>query len=217
MNIIWHGQSCFQIATQKAKNNQVKIVIDPFDEATGLKVPSLEADILLVTNNHHDHNNVKAVKGNPFLIDGPGEYEIKEVFVQGISAFHDNSEGKEQGENTIYIIEAEKMRMCHLGDFGQKELTPNQLEKVGQIDILMVPVGGNFTIDAEGAAKIISQIEPKIVIPMHYQIPKVKLKLDKLDKFLKTMGIKSFEFLPKLSIKSKDLVDKETKTIVLKP
>lgn len=217
MNIIWHGQSCFQITTQKLKNNQVNIVIDPYSEDIGLRVPSLEADILLITHNHHDHNNVKAISGNPFLASGPGEYEIKDVYIEGISSWHDSAEGKERGENTIYTIEAEDLRLCHLGDLGQKELTEEQLEKIGDIDILMIPVGGNYTISVKEALKIMSQIEPKITIPMHYQIPKLKLKLDGADKFLRSLGIKSIEPQPKLSIKKKDISPEEAKILILKP
>jgi L-ascorbate metabolism protein UlaG (beta-lactamase superfamily) len=217
MTIFWHGQSCFQIISSQGKNNHVNIVIDPYSEDIGLKVPKLEADILLITHGHHDHNNIKAVAGTPFLINGPGEYEIKEVFIQGIPAFHDSSSGKERGVNTIYTIEAEELRICHLGDLGQKELTPEQIDKIGQVDILMIPVGGVYTISAKEAVKIMSQIEPNIIIPMHYQLPKLKLKLDGLDKFLKTMGIKKLDSLPKLSIKKKDVLPEEAKIIVLNP
>ena len=217
MQIIWHGQSCFQIISSQGKNNHVNIVIDPYSEDIGLKVPKLEADILLTTHNHYDHNNVKAVEGNPFLIQGPGEYEIKEVFIQGIPAFHDSSLGKERGINTIYTIEAEELRLCHLGDLGQKELTSEQIDKIGQVDILMIPVGGVYTISAKEAVKIMSQIEPNITIPMHYQLPELKLKLDGLDKFLKTMGIKKLASLPKLSIKKKDILPEEAKIIILSP
>ena len=222
MQIIWRGQSCFQIISVQGKNGYVNIVIDPFDERIGLRVPKLEADILLITHDHYDHNNVKAVLGSssqtsPFLINGPGEYEIKGIFIQGIDSYHDSSLGKERGLNVIYIIEAEGMRICHLGDLGQKELFPEQVEKIGDIDVLMLPIGGVYTIDAKEAIKIMSQIEPKITIPMHYQIPKLKIKLEGIDKFLKIVGIKSIEPLPKLSIKKKDLSEEEAKIIVLKP
>ena len=217
MQIIWRGQSCFEILSSQGKNNHVNIVVDPFDEGTGLRVPKLEADILLVSHEHHDHNNVKAVEGDPFLIQGPGEYEIKGVYIQGIDSFHDASLGKEKGQNTIYTIEVEDLRLCHLGDLGQKELTPEQVEKIGEIDILIIPVGGVYTISAKEAVKIMSQIEPNIVIPMHYQIPKLKIKLEELDRFLKSMGIKKIEPLPKLSIKKKDISSEEAKIIVLKP
>ncbi len=222
MQIIWKGQSCFQIITSQARNHQVNIVIDPFDESLGLRVPKLEADILLVTHQHHDHNNIKAVSSpsvgaTPVLVEGPGEYEIKEVYIQGIPAWHDNSLGKERGSNTIYTIESEELRICHLGDLGQKELTPEQIETIGEVDILIIPIGGVYTISAKEAVKIMSQIEPNITIPMHYQIPKLKVKLDGLDKFLKTMGMKSVTPLPKLSIKKKDISAEEAKIVVLNP
>ena len=217
MNIVWHGQSCFQISSSQIKNNHVNIVIDPFSEETGLKIPKLEADIVLVSHQHYDHNNVKAVPGSPFVVSGPGEYEVKEVFIHGIPSFHDSSLGKEKGSNTIYTIEAEDLRICHLGDLGQKELTPEQVEKIGEVDILMIPIGGMFTISVKEAMKIMSQIEPNIIIPMHYQIPKLKTKLDGLDKFLKAMGIKKIDSLPKLSIKKKDIVSEEAKIVVLNP
>ncbi len=221
MQIIWKGQSCFQILNQAAKNSQAIIAIDPFEEQIGLKVPELQADVLLITHSHFDHNNKKAVSsplpGNiPFVIEGSGEYEVKDIFFQGIHSWHDEKEGAERGENTIYTIEAEGLKLCHLGDFGQKELSEEQIEAIGDIDILMVPVGGTYTIDAKGAQKVISQIEPKIVIPMHYQIPKLKIKLDDLDKFLKIMGAKSIEPQNKFSIKKKDLAE-GMKIVVLKP
>lgn len=217
MQIIWYGQSCFEIITTPAKNSQVRIVIDPFSEEIGLKAPKLEADILLVTHSHYDHNNVKAVSGSPFLISGPGEYEIKNIFIQGIASWHDNSRGQERGENTIYIIETEDLKLCHLADLGQKELFEEQLEKIGEVDILMIPIGGTYTISAREALKIMSQIEPKITIPMHYQVPKLKLKLDGIDKFLKSLGIKSIAPLPKLTVKKKDIPAEEAKIVVLKP
>jgi len=217
MQIVWKGQSCFQIITSQGKNHQVNIIIDPFDENTGLRVSKMEADVLLVTHQHSDHNNVKAVAGSPFFIGEPGEYELKGVFIQGISAFHDSSLGKERGLNTIYTIESEELKVCHLGDLGQKELSPEQLENIGEVDILMIPVGGISTIGAKEAVKIMSQIEPNITIPMHYQIPKLKMKLDSLDKFLKTMGIKKLEAIPKLSIKKKDILPEEAKIVVLEP
>jgi len=217
MTLIWHGQSLFEITTNRGKNGQVNIIIDPFSPELGLRLPKLEGDIVLSTHEHYDHNNTKQVLGNPFLIEGPGEYEIKEVFVRGIPAFHDDSQGKERGRITIFTIEAEEIRLCHLSDLGQKELTSEQLEKIGEIDILMVPVGGTFTISAKEAVKIMSQIEPKIIIPMHYALPKIKPKLDEIDKFLKTMGIKKIEPLNKLTIKKKELSEEEVKIILLNP
>jgi len=221
--INWAGQSCFQISVSNSRDHSADIVIDPFDEKTGLKVPNFLADILLVTHQHHDHNNIKAVRSAraggeaPFLIDGPGEYEVKEVFIKGIPAFHDDNEGKEKGGNTIYTIEAEDLRFCHLGDLGQKQLTDEQLEKIGSIDILMIPIGGQFTISSQEAQRIVSQIEPKIVIPMHYKLPKLKIELDNVEKFLKAMGKNLIEPQDKLTIKSGALPKNGTEVVVLQP
>ncbi len=215
--ISWSGQSCFQISVSNSKDSSADIVIDPFGEDTGLKVPNLSGDILLVTHQHFDHNNVKAVKGDPFLIKGPGEYEIKGIFIQGIPSFHDDAQGKEKGQNTIYTIEAEEMRFCHLGDLGQKVLTDEQVDKIGQIDILMIPVGGEDTISSESAGKIIAQIEPRIVIPMHYKVPKLKMDLDDVAKFLKTMGKNSVTPQDKYVVKSSTLPKEGMEIVVLQP
>lgn len=220
MNITWHGQSCFQIEARPNKGEQVSIIIDPYSEEIGLRVPKLKGDILLVTHSHSDHNNIKAVSApaserSPFLINGPGEYEIKKVFIKGINSWHDDKEGKERGQNTIYTIEAEDLHFCHLGDLGQKELTEDQLEEIGDVDILMIPVGGVYTISAKEALRIMSQIEPKIIIPMHYHLPKLKIKLDGLDSFLKSLGIKSIEPQNKLTVKKDDLSLEEAKIMVL--
>jgi len=237
MQIIWYGHSFFQILTQKSKKKTIKIAIDPFDEKIGLKPPLVEADILLITHSHPDHNNAQTVKDSPFLISGPGEYEIGGVFIKGVPAFHDDEGGKERGEVTIYTIESEDLKICHLSDFGQKELTEEQLESIGDIDILMIPIGGVYTISAKEAAKIVSQIEPKIVIPMHYQIPKLKIhpvksretgisskmksfngvKLEGVEGFLRAMGVKSPEVLKKFSIQEKSLPAEGTKIIIMKP
>jgi len=211
------GQSCFQISVSNSRDHSADIVIDPFDEETGLKAPNFSADILLVTHQHHDHNNIKAVKGSPFLVSGPGEYEVKGVFIQGIPSFHDDKEGKEKGPNTIYIIEAEEMRFCHLGDLGQKQLTDEQLEKIDSVDILMIPVGGEYTIDSSAAQKIIGQIEPRMVIPMHYALPKLKIKLDDVSKFLKTMGKNSIVPQDKLTVKASALPKDGMEIVVLQP
>ncbi|MGB9743273.1 MAG: MBL fold metallo-hydrolase [Minisyncoccales bacterium] len=214
MNIFWHGQFCFSLIANPSKNGQVKIVIDPFGEEAGLKIPKLSADILLITH-QHSANNLKAVGGDFFLIDGPGEYEVKEIFIQGIPSSYNNSSDERKKTNTIYTIETEDLRICHLGELSQKELSDEQLDKIGEIDILMIPVGGANVISAKEAVKIMSQIEPKIILPMYYHLPKLKFKLDGIDKFLKTIGVKKLEPLPKLAIKKKDILVDEVKVILL--
>jgi L-ascorbate metabolism protein UlaG (beta-lactamase superfamily) len=214
MNIIWHGQSFFEINTKDTKNEELKIAIDPFDKSIGLKLPKVEAQILLITHNHLDHSNKKAINGSPFLIETPGEYETKGVYIKGVQGFHDDSQGKEKGKVVFYIIEVENIRICHLSDIGQKELTSEQIEQIGNIDILMIPVGGVYTLDAKQAANIISQIEPKIVIPMHYQVPNLNLKLDSLDQFLKEIGSPNAEPQKKFKIKVSDIPKETMQTVV---
>ncbi|KPJ73648.1 hypothetical protein AMJ48_00260 [Parcubacteria bacterium DG_74_1] len=217
MNIIWHGQSCFEIIATPAKNSQIKIIIDPFSEELGLKVPKLEGDIVLLSHSNYGPNRGKTLSGSPFLISGPGEYEVKNVFIQGTPSFAGSKKEKERSENTIYTIETEDLKLCHMGDLNQKELNEEQLEEIGDIDILMVPIGGADTVSAKEALRIMAQIEPKITIPMYYALPKLKVKLDGLDKFLKPLGIKSVTPEPKLTIKQKDLSAEEAKIVVLKP
>lgn len=210
MKISWYGHSCFKIMT---KNKT--IITDPFSKDIGLKPPRCEADIVTVSHDHYDHNNVSALRGSPFIISGPGEYELKEIIIKGISSFHDAKQGKERGLNTIFSIEAEDIKICHLGDLGQKELTSEQLEKLGEIDILMVPIGGIYTANSEKATVIINQIEPKIVIPMHYKIPGLRIKLENADGFLKEIGIKK-EIVEQLIIKKKDLPREDIKIVIIK-
>ncbi len=219
MNITWYGQSCFRVSLQGQKKSRqaVSLVIDPFDESVGLKMPKIEADILLITHNHKDHSNRKITKTETFIIDSPGEYELRDVFIHGIFSFHDEQKGEERGTNTIYTIEAEEMKICHMGDFGQGEITNEQLKKIGDVDILMIPVGGVFTIGAKEATKIISQIEPRIIIPMHYKIPKLKIKLEELSPFLKAIGEKNATTEEKLNIQKKNLPSGEMKVVPLSP
>ncbi len=220
MNINWYGETCFRINTLKNRNGSANILIDPPDKKSGLRSPKLEADILLFT--HPESEKIKLFSNECILITGPGEYDAKEVFIKGISAQAKTekislaSAGSHYG-GTIYIIEAEGIRICHLGKLNQKELTSDQLEKIGAIDILMIPIGGGQSLDAKEAIKIMAQIEPKIIIPMHYQIPGLRIKLDTLNKFLKALSIKSLQRLSKLSIRKKDLSSEEVKIIVLEP
>lgn len=207
MNINWYGQSYFKIT---GKN--VTVVTDPFDAKIGLKPPRAEADIVTISHAHFDHNNLEVIKGEPIIIDGPGEYSVRGVEIQGIGSYHDNSQGKERGTNTIYTIDVDNIKICHLGDLGQ-DLSDEQIDKIGNVDILLIPVGGVYTIGAEQAIEVINQIEPRIVIPMHYKVQGLNINLDNLDKFSKEIG--ASKTLPKLSIKKKELPSEDTEVIVL--
>ncbi len=210
MQLIWLGHSCFKITTK-----ETTIITDPYDDI-GLKLPSrLNADIVTISHNHHDHNNIGVINGSPLVIKTPGEYETKGIFIQGIPSSHDEKNGSERGANTIFLFTLEDMKLAHLGDQGTI-LTDDQLEKLEGVDILMIPVGGVYTIDAKQAAEVVNQIEPRLVIPMHYAIPGLKIKLDPVNKFCDEMGAKTNGAEDKLKISKKDLPVEETKVIILK-
>jgi len=213
MTITWYGHSCFKIINQ---GGHLTIITDPFDKNIGLNPPRGTADILMVSHEHNDHNNIKAISNSPFIINNPGEYDIKGVRIIGCSSFHDKKQGEERGLNTIYLIKMDKIRLCHLGDFGQEKLTDKQLEAIGNVDILMIPVGGIYTINAQEAAKIAKQIEPRLIIPMHYKMPNLKIHLDDLSEFLKEIGLEKKTAVDKLTLKKKDLIGKEMEVVVFK-
>ena len=212
MVITWYGQSCFKI-----QSGDLVIVVDPFSKDIGLTPPRFRADIALVSHQHHDHNNVESISGEPFAIIGPGEYEVKGAYIHGIETFHDAKNGKEHGLNTIYLIEVENIRVLHMGDYGEEVARDSRfLEEVGEVDILLVPVGGTYTIDGENAARLAKDIEPKFVIPMHYKVPDLKVSLADNSQFLKEMGARNVEPQEKLTIKKKDMPeDEKTHVVVL--
>lgn len=215
MIIQWFGQACFKIQAKPGPGQEVTVVFDPFDPSKlGLKLPKLSGDIVAVTHNHFDHNYLSGVNGNYFLIDGPGEYEVKGVFVYGLEAYHDNKRGQERGGITMYSLAAEGISLAHLGDLGQTELTSEQMEHLEGTDIVLLPVGGTYTIDAKQAAQIVAQIEPRLIIPMHYRLPGLKTDLQEVDKFVKEMGMKA-ETLDKLKITKKDLPSDESRLVIL--
>ena len=212
MIIQWYGQSCFKITS-----GETTIAVDPYDKKTGFTPPRFQADLTLLTHQHFDHSNSASIGGDPFVISGPGEYEVKGVYVHGFECYHDKSKGRERGMNTMYKIEMEGIRLLHMGDFGEETLSEEYLDEIGEVDILLIPVGGKYTIDGNEAAKIVKQLEPKIVIPMHYQLAGLKTKLEGLDKFLKAIGQKNKEPLPKLIVKRKDLSSEGMEIVILKP
>lgn len=206
VDIWWHGQACFRV---KGKN--VSVVFDPYDPTfTGLGKLKLEADIVCVSHSHKDHNFVEAVtsaSGKPFVISGPGEYEKSGVNIVGVASFHDDSQGKERGKNTIYNMAIDGVNIVHLGDFGQKKLTQDQVEQLSNCDVLLIPVGSVYTISGKEAGDIIAQIEPKIIVPMHYKIDGIKFDLDGVKTFLSAMGKEGLAPQPKLSVSEEKLPD----------
>jgi len=216
MIIQYYGHSCFKITTKPAGRGQedVTIFIDPFDNSVGLLPPQGTADLVLVTHDHHDHNNIEAIKGNPKVINIPGEYSIKGVNIIGTNTFHDDKKGSERGQNTIYTFETEDIRVCHMGDLGS-DLTEKQLEEINGVDILMIPIGGKYTIDYKKAMEIVKKIEPNMVLPIHYKINGSTVDVDDEKKFCSEMANCRREKSSKINIKKKDLEEKSMEVVVL--
>ncbi|RME70074.1 MAG: hypothetical protein D6784_17330 [Chloroflexi bacterium] len=209
MEILWYGHACFRL---KDKNST--IITDPYDASLGLSLGRLKADIVTVSHDNPHHNNVAAVK-KARIIDSPGEYEIGGTFVTGINLSPPRKKDGVQKLNNIFVFRMDSINICHLGDLSHVP-TQTQVEDLENIDILLVPVGGGRALNASQAAEVISLIEPAIVIPMHYRLPNLAIKLDPVDKFLKEMGITRPDHLDSLKISKSSLPD-EMQVVLLKP
>lgn len=216
MLIQYYGQSCFKITSKPGgrATDDIVLFFDPFGKELGIRPPQGQADIVFVSHEHFDHNNVEALKGEPTIINVPGEYAVKGINVVGIDSFHDMEEGRTKGHSTIFILEAEELKICHLGDLGS-ELTGKQLEEIDGVDVLFIPVGGNYTIDGKKATELIKKIEPAIVIPMHYKVEGSTAEIDDLQKFCTEIGNCPKEKTAKLNIKKKDLEGKNMEVIIM--
>lgn len=217
MELTYINHACF-----KLRGKSGTLVTDPFDASTGLTLPAISADLVTVSHQHPDHNAVNKISGTarrqkPFIVSAAGEYEVGGISVFGTPSFHDENKGVERGQNIIFSMLIDDIHICHLGDLGH-ELTAPQLEELSSVDILLVPVGGFYTIDAKTAVKVIMQIEPGIVIPMHYRTDKhseTYKDVAPLEDFLKEYG-SSPTPQPKLNIE-KSKIPEETELIVLAP
>jgi L-ascorbate metabolism protein UlaG (beta-lactamase superfamily) len=207
------------LSSFKLRGKQATVVTDPYDsKAVGLKFPkNVEADVITVSHDHPDHNEVSAVGGSPFIVSGPGEYEIKGVMVIGVATFHDDTQGADRGKNTIYRIEIDGVKVGHLGDLGHV-LSSAQVDSLNGVDVLFVPVGGVYSLDPVKAAQVISDLDPHIVIPMHYNVEGLEEKtygaLSPVSAFLKQMNKESVVPVSKLSV-SKDKFAPEMQVVVL--
>lgn len=216
MTLTYHGHSCF-----KLKGKRGTVVTDPYEDYVGFSLPSLSADIVTVSHQHPDHNASAKVAGTarrskPFIIDAAGEYEIGGISVFGVPAYHDDSQGAERGKSNIYTILVDDVRVCHLGDLGHA-LSEETIESIGEIDVLLVPVGGVFTIDPAQAVKTIRSLEPSIVVPMHYKTTMHKEDLfgemKTVQDFLKEYGVE-VQPIDKLEVDELTLPE-ETEVVVL--
>ena len=208
MDITWLGLSCFKI-----RGSQAVIITDPLPPDSGYTLGKQTVDIVTVSHPHPSHSYVQGITGEHRVVQRPGEYEISGVLILGITTYHDAVKGQSRGKNTVYLMEVDGVAICHLGDIGH---VPNdeQIETIGNVDILLLPVGGVATINASMAAETIRKLEPKVVIPMHYKAPSTKRDLEPVENFLKEMGLTQVEPKPKLTI-TKNTLPITTQVIVL--
>ena len=205
MDIIWYGHACFRL-----RGRQGIVVTDPYDKTLGLTLPNLKSDIVTISHQNGHHNYIAGVKSDFQVIDSPGEYEIKDIFVTSI---HMASAQDNAARNNVFVIDIDDVRICHLGDLKHVP-TQSQVEDMGSIDVLLIPVGGGGALNAVHAAEVISLIEPYMVIPMHYKLPGLTVELEPVDKFLKEMGITNSETVDSLKVTRSTLPD-ETQVVLL--
>ncbi len=181
LQIKWFGHACFLISSPSG----VKILTDPFDETVGYRLPDTYADIVTSSHDHFDHNNVSVARGNPQILKAQGEYKDDKVSISSVETWHDTEQGAKRGKNQVFIIQVDGVRIVHMGDIGH-DPTPSQLEAIGEADVLLVPCGGRYTIDAAGAIRLVSAIKPKVVIPMHYKTETIRdWPIAEADEFLR--------------------------------
>jgi len=208
MDITWLGHACFRV-----RGTNTTVITDPYSPSLGYSLGKPKANIVSISHQHPGHSYVQGIGGEPRVIPGPGEYEIGGVLIIGIATFHDGEGGKNRGKNTVYLMEIDEVSVCHLGDLGHV-LTTDQVEEMGNVDVLLLPVGGISTINAATAAEVIRQLEPKVVIPMHYKTEALNRELEPVERFLKEIGVKEANYQPKLSLTRSSLPD-STEVILL--
>jgi L-ascorbate metabolism protein UlaG (beta-lactamase superfamily) len=218
MDITYLGHSAF-----KLRGKIASVVTDPYTSVVGFDLPKVSADIVTVSHQHEDHNASTKVSGTsrrpePYVIQAPGEYEVCGVGVFGWQTFHDDKEGKERGKNTVYIIHLDGLKICHLGDLGHA-LSESQIHQIGEINVLLIPVGGFYTINAKQAVEVTKALQPSIVIPMHYQTPKHNseafAQVAPVTQFLTEMGIEEpLESQEKLTLTPSDLPEETVVTLL---
>ena len=207
MEITWYGLSCFRITERKLPT----IIADPYNGKLGLPPLKLKGEIVTVSHDAEGHNNVKSVTGVEHTLNGPGEYEIGGVFITGIVTSND----AKSNNNVIYVYDFDGLTVAHVGDM-QSVPNQTQIEALEEVDILLIPVGSGNSLNAAQASELVSMIEPKIVIPMHYKVPSLKLDLEDVDRFLKEMGVTEPKEENSLKISSSNLPE-ETETVILTP
>jgi len=210
MKIQWLGHSCFKLVSDKG----ISIVTDPFDETVGYPVPEVEADIVTMSHEHFDHNCHRVIKGNPELVSKVGFFYVKDIPIKGIPTFHDDVEGKKRGSNIVYCFDIDGIHVCHCGDLGHG-LNDHQIKEILPVDVLLIPVGGTYTIDATAAARVATALAPRIIIPMHFKTSAIDFPIQGVDPFLQLMGGGQHLHKNILMVDQKGLEGGERRVIVL--
>jgi L-ascorbate metabolism protein UlaG (beta-lactamase superfamily) len=183
MKIKWLGHSCFLFTA----NNGVRVLTDPFDSSVGYKVPEVAADIVSTSHEHLDHSYIQAVQGDYFHVNKTGIFHHKGIEITGVAAFHDADNGAQRGKNIIYKFTVDGIHICHCGDLGHI-LTPEQVKEIGHVDILLIPVGGFYTIGPDQAVEVVNILKPSVIIPMHFKTEVIKFPIEGVEGFLQKMG-----------------------------
>jgi L-ascorbate metabolism protein UlaG (beta-lactamase superfamily) len=213
MEITWHGHSCFHFS----EPGFATVVVDPYDSsATGDPKLQMNADIVTISHNKPGHNYIPAISGSPFIITGPGEYEIGGVFVTGFQTNGKKSEIGADDRNTLYLYDFDGINIVHLGGID-RVLSQSEIEELGTVHVALVPIGGSSTLNAVKAAEIVNLLDPNIVIPMHFMTETSLISLEPLNKFLNEMGLTVSDPLPSLKIAGQRSLPEETQVIVLEP
>lgn len=207
MNLTWFGQSCFLIETDENK----KILTDPFDETLGYKPYKGPVDIVTISHHHFDHDCTKNLPEDTIILDKTGTYKYENLEITGFPSYHDKHKGAARGKNTIFTFKIDNLKICHLGDLGYV-LSQDEINSIGNIDVLLVPVGGNFTIDGDEAAELCKKINSKIVVPMHYKTPLTSLPIDGVDKFI--LNMKNGEKLHENKLVIEENLSKTNKVVI---
>ncbi len=183
MRIKWLGHACFLITGE----NGIRIVTDPFDQTVGYPLPEVEADIVTSSHDHFDHNHTEPIRGDFELVNKVGNFYVKDTAIKGVKTYHDEVMGAKRGDNIVYVMDIDGMKVCHLGDLGHV-LDEDTLDRIGPVDVLLIPVGGTYTIDGEEAARVVDQIKPGLVIPMHCKTPVMDFPITGVEPFLDKVG-----------------------------
>jgi len=211
MEITWYGQTCFRLS----ERGMATVVTDPYPPDVGITFPRPRASVVTVSHDDPQCRYTSGVRGPFKLLDGPGEYEIGGVFITGIATFADDKRGASRGLNTAFTFDFDGLTVCHLGRLGHVP-TQSQVENLGTVNILLVPVGGGGSLSPARASEVISLFEPSLVIPMHYKVQGLKISLGTLGRFLKEMGLEKVDRQEMLKV-SRTSLSEETQVVVLKP